>query len=891
MSLTSGSRLGSYEIGPPLGAGGMGEVYRATDTKLGRQVAIKVLPDLLVADPDRAARFEREARLLASLNHPHIAAIHGLEEAGDRKFLVMELVPGDTLAERIARGAMPLDEALPVARQIAEALEAAHEKDIIHRDLKPANIKVTADGHVKVLDFGLAKALDAGTGLQAGRSAGLSHSPTLSLAATNAGVILGTAAYMSPEQAKAQTVDRRSDLFAFGAVLYEMLAGTPAFAGDSVAEILAAVMKSEPDWSRLPPDTPSSIRRLLRRCLQKDRTARLQSAGDARIEINEARSEERVGDGLQTVSPGLRGVPPAGPVRERIFWVAALACTVLVAATFEVLRFRAAIPAETRVDIVTPATPDPISFAISPDGRRVVFVAPVDGMSRLWLRPLDVSSAQPIAGTDGATYPFWSPDSRSIGFFAGGKLKRLDIGGVIQTLADAPSGRGGTWTRDGAIVFSPSGGTALLRMSASGGQVVPLTKLNTPRENSHRFPYAIPDGRHLLYYVQAGGETPDVQGIYLSAIDGSQPRRLTAADTAGIYAPPGWLLFVRQGALVARRLDIAGGVLVGDPVTLADPVGLEAGLNVGAFSASAAGDIMYRTGGATRRQLTWFDRSGKLLGVLGAVDQNALNHPDLAPDGHRVAVDRNVQNNTDVWLLDGNRMTRFTFDASTDHWPIWSPDGKWIAFDSTRKGSHDLYMKPSNGEADEQLLVESSEGKGAMDWSPDGRYVLYASQAPMTAFDLWTIPVQGDRKPQVFLRTRFDETMGQFSPDGRWVAYQSNESGQFQINVRPFPGPGAQWQISTGGGIAPRWRRDGRELYYIAPDGWLMAAAIVANGATIEPGAPTMLFDPRIVNGGTYAARLQYAVAADGGFLVNVVAQDTASPPITLVQHWNPESK
>jgi len=312
------------------------------------------------------------------------------------------------------------------------------------------------------------------------------------------------------------------------------------------------------------------------------------------------------------------------------------------------------------------------------------------------------------------------------------------------------------------------------------------------------------------------------------------------------------------------------------------------GLNVGAFSASAAGDVVYRAGASTRRQLTWFDRSGKVVGVLGAVDENALNHPDLSPDGHRVAVDRNVQNNVDIWLMDGNRTTRFTFDASTDHWPLWSPDGKWIAFDSTRKGSHDLYLKPANGEADEQLLTESPEGKGAMDWSPDGRYLLYASQAQTTAFDLWTIPIQGDRKPQIFLKTRFDETLGQFSPDGRWVAYQSNESGVYQINVRPFPGPGAQWQVSTGGGIEPRWRRDGRELYYIASDATLMAVPIVANGPVIEPGTPSALFQPRIAYGGTYAARPQYAVAADGRFLINVPAQEAAIPPITLVLNWNP---
>ena len=555
-----GRQFGSYRIVSPLGAGGMGEVYRAHDSKLGRDVAVKTLPAEFARDPERLARFRREARTLASLNHPNIAAIYGLEKLEEVDFLVLELVEGETLADQLGRGPIPIEESLKLSLQIAEALEAAHEKGIIHRDLKPANIKVTPEGTVKVLDFGLAKALEG----EAAEADG-SDSPILSLAATKAGVVLGTAAYMSPEQARGSVVDKRCDIWSFGVVLFEMLTGKQLFAGQTISDTLAAVLRADIDWSILPGDTPASIRTLLRRCLTKDRKQRLQAIGEARIAIEEYLADPAGASVLETA-------PVVVLRRSRLIaWSVAIVCLV-GALALGVLYFRQApVEApETRLEVNTPPTSDPDSFAISPDGRRLAFVASSEGQPRLWLRPLDQTTAQPLPGTEGATFPFWSPDSRSIGFFAEGKLKRIDIaGGLPQVLASAPFGEGGAWNRDGVIVFAPSSFSPLYRVPAAGGEPVAITRLDPPRQVMHVFPQFLPDGRHFLFFAQGSSEA---SGIYLGSLDGGEPKRLTAADSAGGYLEPDWVVFIRQRALMARRLDVARGELTGDPVTVADPV-------------------------------------------------------------------------------------------------------------------------------------------------------------------------------------------------------------------------------------------------------------------------------------------------------------------------------
>ncbi|MEQ1757201.1 MAG: protein kinase [Vicinamibacterales bacterium] len=912
MPITPGTRLGVYDVLAQIGEGGMGQVYRATDTSLGRQVAIKVLPEAVAADADRVARFEREAKTLASLNHPNIAAIYGFEKSGGTLALVMELVEGEDLSALIARKAgvedgvrragpsgpagLPLDEALPIARQIAEALEAAHEQGIIHRDLKPANIKVRPDGTVKVLDFGLAKALDAGRGFSPAGHAGshdpayvpLSQSPTITSPAmlTGVGMILGTAAYMSPEQARGKPVDKRADIWAFGCVLYEMLTGQRAFAGEDVADVLSRVLQLEPSLDALPPSMPVRVRQALRVCLRKDLSQRAHDMADVRLALEGA---------FEVTAPLPTAAATAPPQRGRLAWMA-FVVAMLVAAALAVPALRhlretpPSLP-ESRLDIVTPATNDPASFALSPDGRAVVFVATGDGLSRLWLRRLDEESARPLAGTEGAIYAFWSPDGRSIAFCADGFLKRIDVaGGSPRTLA-ASIGRGGAWSPDGTILFTRVANAPLFRIGASGAEPVAVTRLGV--HTSHRYPQFLPDGRRFVFFAEG---SPDVEGIYLGSLDSFETTRLAAADSAGVYSSAGWLLFIRAGTLLAQRLDIDRRELTGDPVAVADAVTFDNNISLGAVSASATGLVAYRSGGASQRQLVWFDRAGKALGTLGAPDGDGLSTPALSPDGRRAAVHRTVDGNADIWILETARTTRFTFDEGLERYPVWSRDGDRIVFDSNRRGVRDLYARQANGAGGDQLLVASEQAKSASDWSRDGRFLMFHAADSETVFDLWILPLGGDRKPFLFLETKFDERRGTFSPDGRWVAYMSNQSGQFEIYLRPFRGAASaetdpQWQVSTGGGAQPRWRNDGRELYYVTQDGTLMAVPIGTDDTTPEPGAPVALFRPRIHGSGTdLTAGMPYDVASDGRFLIDTVL-DQGTSPITVIQNWSPEAK
>jgi serine/threonine protein kinase len=870
MSVDIGTRLGSLEITALLGKGGMGEVYRARDAKLKREVAIKILPGEFSSDTNRVSRFQREAEVLASLNHPNIAAIYDIQEANGSRFLILELVEGKTLAERIARGSIPLYEALDIAKHICGALEAAHDRGIVHRDLKPGNVKITPDGKVKVLDFGLAKINESEVA-----SANVSNSPTLMTAGSMPGIIIGTAAYMSPEQAKGRRVDRRTDIFAFGCVLYEMLTGRQAFGGEDVPDILSRILQRDPDWTALPPDLSPQVATLLRRCLEKDLMNRRRDIGDVRIDIEHALHERAAG----TLSPSRLE-------RSRLSWVGRIAAGLLIVALSipaGLYMFRPSIEApELRLEINTPGSRQPLHFALSPDASRLVFVGSGDGVRRLWVRSLGDAKAQPMAGTEEAEYPFWSADGRSIGFFAGGKLKRNDLsGGPPQTLADAPAGRGGAWNGEGTILFAPTNASPLWRVSASGGPSLQVTQLDLPNLGSHRLPQFLPDGRHFLFFAQGRAEH---QGIFLGSLDAKDVTRLTLSETAGAYTEPGLLLFNREGTLIARRLDVATRTLTGDPITVADPVSYDGNFDIPGFSPALKGTIAYRAGGMERRQLIWFDRNGKTLGVAWEPDANDQLGSELSPDGRRVAVARTVQNNADVWFIDIMRggAERITTDAARDQFPVWSPDGQHIAFSSNRKGVFNIYTKSLIGKGDEQLVLESAQAKLTLDWSPGG-YLLYEEADTKTGWDLWALPITGDRKPIAVSNTPFEERSGQFSPDGRWVAYQSNETGRFEIYVQPFPGPGVRSQVSTAGGEDPRWRSDGRELFFIAPDGKLMATSVRIQAGSFEAGSPEALFQTRITTGGVAYLLPQYDVSRDGRFLINTPLDEAISPIVLIL--------
>jgi Tol biopolymer transport system component/predicted Ser/Thr protein kinase len=867
MALSAGTRLGPYEILGLIGEGGMGEVYRATDTMLARDVAIKIIPAAFTQDADRMARFQREAQVLASLNHPNIAAIYGVED----RALVMELVEGPTLADRIAQG--PLDEALPIARQIAEALEYAHERGIIHRDLKPANIKLTPESRVKLLDFGLAKAL-AGDSI----SSNPASSPTLTMRATVAGVILGTAAYMPPEQAKGKDVDQRADIWAFGVVLTEMLTGRRMYTGETASEVLAAVIMNEPDLSGLPVATPSPIRRLIRRCLDKDPKRRLQAIGEARIALdNPPPDEPATATAVSRLRPG---------------WVPwAFIGTLGIALGF--LGFRH-FTEETRVLKLSVQPPERATVvsngvpAVSPDGRRLAFVAVVDGKRSLWVRDLNSLAARPLAGTEEANDPFWSPDSRFLAFFAGGKLKKIGVaGGPVLTLCDAGTIRGGSWSKDDIIVFTPTLTGGLFQVPAAGGSTTAVTALDqTLGENSHRWPWFLPDGRHFLY--TARNTDPEKSAVYVAELDSKNRQRVIAASSNTVYAPPGYLLFVRERTLMAQPFDASKHVTTGDPAPIAEQVDYVGIQMQGQFSSSQNGILAYTSGflsgGST--QLTWFDRSGKVAGVVGT--PGVLSWPAISPDGKTVALDRAdpQTGHYDLWLHDLAQGTasRFTFSAQTNQYPVWSPDGTHIAFLSSRDGGvPNLYQKATSGASQDEALDKSTRTKQPEDWSRDGRYIIEQVNDPKTKVDTWVLPLFGDRKPFPYLQTEFSEQAAKLSPNGQWLAYAADETKRFEIYVQSFPTPGGKWQVSTNGGILPIWSRDGKELFFIGADGKLMAVD-VKGSAKFEAGVPKPLFDVRL--GGS-----QFDVSKDGRFLIPVLTEQVVNAPMTVVVNWTAELK
>ncbi len=861
MALSVGDRLGPYAVLAQIGAGGMGEVYEARDTRLDRTVAIKVLPEHIAAREDLRARFEREARAVASLNHPNICTLYDIgNQDGVGGFMVMELIEGESLAQRIEKGGLPLDQALKAATQIADALDRAHRAGVTHRDIKPQNIMLTRDG-VKVLDFGLAKSVASKPG---------PTEATLTKVLTTEGTVMGTPQYMAPEQFEGKEADARSDIWAFGAVLYEMVTGQKAFQGKSYSSLVGAILSADPVPMAVKPFTPASLERLVRRCLQKDPEDRWQTMRDIVIELR---------------TPPQEPAAAVAPRKAHLPWVIVAGVMTLLAAGVSALYLSHKPPVGQLMKFqIQPTGQDTTQFLeLSPDGRMLAFVANTGSVDQLWLRSMDSLEARMLPGTDGAIYPFWSPDSAWLGYFARGQLNKIAVaGGPPQKLCDTGEGRGGTWNQDGVILFSPGPNTPLLRVPATGGDPAPAGKITNDGRDGHHYPAFLPDGDHFLV------------GSFVGSLKGGAQIRITAERGKTLYAPPsvpgetGYLLFRRDETLMAQSFDPASLKLSGEAVPVATQVPRGRNAGTGVFSVSATGALVYASAANADRQLAWIDRAGKRLGVVGKPDR--YQAPALSPDEKSVAINILKSNgSSDIWVADLSRevLSRLTFRQGESLYPIWSPDGKSIVF-GVRRGSPvtDFYRKPLGGERAEELLFNGGINGAARDISQDGKWFLYTNQSPTTGRDLWLAPLQGDRKPVPYLQTRFNEYFARFSPDAKWIAYDSEESGRSEIYVQTVPAGGAKFQISTDGGAAPVWRQDGKELYYLSPDRKLMAVPI-RNGSTIEAGAPQTLFTLRVSQ--------SVMPVRDGQRFLVVEAPDgdeaAAVPPVTIVLNWQTELK
>jgi Tol biopolymer transport system component len=873
-----GQTLGSFQVLAKLGEGGMGEVYLAMDARLDRRVAVKALPEHLTTDPDRLARFEREAKVMASLNHPNVGAIHGVEQAGDRRYLVLEFVDGETLARRLARGPIPPDEALRLARQIADGLEAAHQKGIIHRDLKPGNIMIAGEDQIKVLDFGLARTVDPDRASTADSPTVISPAPAAS--PTVAGVILGTVGYMSPEQARGKPLDRRSDVFAFGCVLYEMLTGSGPFAGETVADSLGAILHREPDWSRLPPGIPPLLRLLLVRCLAKDKRERLQDIGDARLLIDEA----------LTARNGVATSAPAGRRALRFLWPGIAAAAALVAAWSFMRPTEPATPARPiRSQIELPPgftlSSRDTSLALSPDGTTLAVTGgPDGGPTQLWVRPLDSRTLQPLVGTDGAHIPFWSPDGREIAFFGDGSLKRIPAGGgTVTRIAPAPDPRGGTWGPDNVIVFSPGAFGPLMRVAADGGTATAITSIEPGKTNdSHRWPQFLADGRTVLYYDQRAAK--------VRTVDLATGREADVIDvpSQGVFAAPDRLLFIRGSDLTARFFDPAAGVVGSDETLVAPNVRFDPLRGAGKFTTSPDGTVVYFEAEFPTTRLEWFDRSGRSLGEVG--EPNPYSALTLSPDGARLAAGmRRPDGRTDLWVFDTTRGLGSKIDEDVPV-PIaaWSPDGTRLAYIGSAPSGRVLRVRHIDGQGTDTNSAVSDHWAWVSDWSRDGRHLVVTAQHPQTNYDLLLTTATGDahRNASVLKDSPADELMGQLSPDGRWLVYVSRQRGASQIEVVPTSPSGPSRPVARvpGEAVLAAWLDDW-SVVYVDADSRVFAVSLRFE----KDGTGPVVGPPVPLAGSAQEPVTECAITRDGQrALCRVPAGESASPrpSLTLIQNW-----
>jgi Tol biopolymer transport system component len=893
MALTCGTKFGPYEIQSPLGAGGMGEVYRARDTRLDRCVAIKVLASHLSSSPELRQRMEREARAISSLNHPHICHLYDIGSQNGTDYLVMEFLEGETLADRLRKGAMPIAEILKVGIAIAEALAVAHRQGVVHRDLKPGNIMLTPAG-AKLMDFGLAKPLAMQTASSSSAAApaftavATLSGPSPLSPLTTAGSIIGTIQYMSPEQIEGKEADARSDIFAFGAVLYEMAAGKRPFSGKSQISLASAILESDPQpISTIKPLTPPAFEHIVTTCLQKDPEERFQTAHDIKLELQWTASN-------QSAPASAAAEAPASSKRERLGWIVAVVAGLIIGAVAAMFLYRPTQPAHATRTVINPPEKTILNLTgdaagppvLSPDGSSIAFTATgADGKALLWVRPMNSLDARPLADTENATFPFWSPDSRSLGFLADGKLKTIDVsGGSSLVIAEAELGRGGSWGPGGVILVAPNVSTPIMRISANGGALVPITKVDTTQHTSHRWPFFLPDGRHFLYLaIHHDASKAANNTLYYASLDGRENRVLFHSQSNAVYAN-GFLLFGRGDQLMAHSFDPAKGTLTGEPQIVARGVMNDASTWHMDASAADSGLLVFGSGGSGDLQLVWMDRSSKQISILADKITNLLG-AIVSPQGDRVAlqIDQGMQ---DIWVLDLARgvRTRLTFGPVANVNPVWSPDGHWIAYVSNRDGHYSLYRKHSDGSGLEELLFAGDAQQIApSDWSHDGKYLFYSRRAPDGLHnEVWSLPLEGERKPSIALPRG---TSAALSPDGHWLAYQSAESGANEIYVVAFGGGQGKWQVSANGGLGPGWSKDGKELYYVDPIFSLFAVPAKEIGGALQFGTAQ-----KLVNNWS-SPNPFYDVSPDGKKILLDRVSQQVSQSVTVVSNFQADLK